>query len=133
MRSQKGKGRKIIKLLYNTFDMIFEAVKKVCEVNADLIFLQEEDCDEAWGFTQKNDDGTFLIGINENIPLKDSLEIIAHEAAHIMAKSHDKPKGKEHDEEWEMWFENIHNEYCSLFEQAMNEKKGKVKHERRTN
>lgn len=117
----------MIKMLYNPFDMIFEAIKRVCDVEATLIFVREEDCDEAWGFMQKNDDGSFTIAINSKIPLEHSLEVIAHEAAHIMAKSNEKQKGAEHDEEWEMWFDNINREYMQIYIETISRKKGSVK------
>lgn len=109
----------MVKMLYNPFEMILEAIERVYSIDATLIFCSKEDCDENWGFTQKNDDDTFIIGINSEIPLENSLEIIAHEAAHIMAKSHDKAEGEEHDEEWEMWLDNIQREYMNIYEREI--------------
>lgn len=106
----------MITVKYNPFEMILNTIQRVNEVDAELIFTSKEHCDDAWGFTQKNDDGTYTIGIAVELQLENVIEIIAHEAAHIMAKSHDKSPEEAHDEEWEFWFEMIHKEYTAEFE-----------------
>ena len=114
----------MIRILHNPFDMVIEAICTVQDIDADLIFVGKEQCDGNWGFAQKNTDGTFLIGVAAELPVEDALEIIAHEAAHIMAKSHEKPASEQHDAEWEMWFEVIHSQYESILERE-NRKEGK--------
>ncbi len=119
----------MIKILNNPLDILFETIRKVNDITAELVFLSKEQCDGNWGFTQKDSDGNFLIGIAVELSWQDALEIIAHEAAHIMAKSHDKPETEQHDAEWEFWFDNIHKEYlkeCMRIEKEM----GAGKHER---
>lgn len=116
----------MIKILNNPMDILFEAIQKVNDITAELVFLPKEQCDGNWGFTQKDNEGKFIIGIAVELSWQDALEIIAHEAAHIMAKSHDKPEEKQHDEEWEFWFDNIHKVYlqeCMKIEQEMREGK----------
>lgn len=101
----------MIKILNSPFDTLFEAIRKVNDISATMAFTTKEQCDGNWGFTQKDKDGNYMIGIAAELTCKDALEIIAHEAAHIMAKSHDKPEAEQHDAEWEFWFENIHRQY----------------------
>lgn len=112
----------MIKILNNPLDILFETIRKVNDITAELVFLSKEQCDANWGFTQKDSDGNFLIGIAVELSWQDALEIIAHEAAHIMAKSHDKPETQAHDDEWEFWFNNIHKTYleeCMRIEKEM--------------
>lgn len=95
VKKKQGKGGKrqqMIKILNNPLDILFETIRKVNDITAELVFLSKEQCDGNWGFTQKDSDGNFLIGIAVELSWQDALEIIAHEAAHIMDKSHDKPE-----------------------------------------
>lgn len=110
----------MIKILNNPLDVLLKAIEKVNNINAELIFCTREQCDGNWGFTQKDSNGNYLIGIAAELSLQDALEIIAHEAAHIMAKSFDKQEAEQHDTEWEFWFDNIQKEYlaeCMRIEQ----------------
>lgn len=116
----------MIKILNNPLDILFDTIQKVNDITAELVFLSKEQRDGNWGFTQKDSDGNFLIGIAVELSWQDALEIIAHEAAHIMAKSHDKPEAEQHDAEWEFWFDNIHKAYleeCMRIEKEMGEGK----------
>lgn len=112
----------MIKTINNPMDILFKTIQKINNINAELIFLSKRQCGGNQGFTQKDSDGNFLIGINVELNWQDMLETIAHEAAHIMAKSHDKPEAEQHDAEWKFWFDNIHKAYlkeCIRIEQEM--------------
>lgn len=115
----------MIEVLHNPIDMLFRAIEKANDISATMVFVTQDQCDGNWGYTQKNEDGTYIIGIAVELSWQDSLEIIAHEAAHIMAKSHEKPEDEQHDEEWEFWFDNIQKEYEQEIKQLEREEKGK--------
>lgn len=116
----------MIKVTYNPFDILFRAIGKVNDISANLVFTTKDQCDGNWGYAQKNEDGTYIIGIAVELSLQDALEIIAHEAAHIMAKSHEKPEEDQHDREWEFWFDNIQKQYEHESIEALGrEEKGK--------
>lgn len=114
----------MIKVLNNPFDVLFEAIKKVNDIDAMLMITTKEQCDGNWGFVQRDKNETYLIGIAAELSLQDALEIIAHEAAHIMAKSHDKPETEQHDREWNFWFENIQKEYMEMCKKLEKESGG---------
>lgn len=115
----------MIKVIYNPLDILFRAIERVNDISATMVFTTKEQCDENWGYTQKNKDGTYIIGIAVELTLQDALEIIAHEAAHIMAKSHEKPEEDQHDEEWEFWFDMIQKQYENEIKTLEREEKEK--------
>lgn len=73
--------------------------------------LKDDDGNEVFGSTATTDDGGFEICISGNIKVADSVEVFAHELAHIAAGV-----DSEHNEEWENAFDLIHRKYCELAE-----------------
>ena len=77
------------------------------------IYILPVDEAGAAGFTEKREDGTFVIGINEEIPMVSVAEIIAHEVAHVKKES-DHPSQTpedEHNEVWEDLFDAIQTKF----------------------
>lgn len=80
--------------------------------NADVVV--PDGIEEACGFTFFDDDGkTPIIVIDSAIPCYASVEIMAHEAAHVIA-GHE----ADHGEKWEAVFNDIHEAYSAKMVEA---------------
>lgn len=105
----------MIKVLKNPFSndpfaLVWTAFKnlypeKDCECLFDAVD-DPKDVDGHYGWTEWNDDGTIAVAVDIGLPLKDAVEIFAHELAHVAAGS-----DAEHGEAWESAFDAIHAEY----------------------
>lgn len=71
----------------------------------------EENPDDACGFTYFDGDKTPVIAIHSEVPTDASIEIIAHEVAHVVAG-----KNEGHGAKWEEIFNTIHLEYTKVVE-----------------
>lgn len=99
------------------FAMVWEAFKtlypdKECECSWNpLLEDEEENGEPIYGYTHFGDDGTVLVCVGTGLPINHSVEIFAHELAHVaVGKDH------EHDEAWEQAFEAIYQEYNRMIE-----------------
>lgn len=72
---------------------------------------------EGYGYTNFPDDGSMpQIGVGVGLPVFDTVEILAHELAHVAVGSSHK-----HDEYWEAAFTAIGDEYERLIAEAVSE------------
>ena len=105
----------MIKVLSNPFSndpfaLVWTAFKnlypeKDCECWFDAVD-DPKDADGHYGWTEWRDDGSIAVAVDIGLPLKDAVEIFAHELAHVAAGS-----DVDHGKEWERAFDAIHAEY----------------------
>lgn len=125
------KGDKMIKFLENPHKILLDAVNELYpNADADIIFLDKESYDEfvenkeSYACVKFTDSLKPLIVVCIDVPYVASIELIAHEVAHIVCGYTDDPE-KAHGEEWQNVFTKINEKYCQLvddvFENAGNE------------
>lgn len=68
--------------------------------------MKDEEGNTVYGYTQFNDGEIPVVAISADLTIRDSIEIFAHELAHVAAG-----KGEGHGEKWEKEFEKIFQEY----------------------
>jgi hypothetical protein len=100
------------------FEIVYKAFKnlfpdKYCEIWWDDIIQDNEG--EGCGYTvfpeENNSDETIRVYINTSLSVKDSVEILAHELAHVgVGVEHN------HDEVWYKAFDDMFDEYNRLIE-----------------
>ena len=112
---------KMIKFLENPHQVILDVVNELYpDVDADIIFLDKESYDEFAGEKKDSyacvsfpDNGTKpLIAIAIEVPYVASIELIAHEIAHVVCGYTDNEE-KAHGKEWESVFSKINEAYCN--------------------
>ena len=97
------------------FSVVYKAFKnlypdKKCEIQWVPDNFKEND-EECYGCTDFQDDGTVLVCVSALIPVKDAVEVLAHELAHVAVGI-----ANEHNKQWEDAFEAIFVEYNRLSE-----------------
>ena len=70
----------------------------------------------AYGYTTFCDDGKVVVGVGVGLAVSDTVEILAHELAHVAAG-----EANEHNEVWEAAFDAINKEYDRLVEELSGE------------
>jgi len=96
-------------VFYNPLQSIIDAAIKVspdidCIIQFDPRMGNGENA-PPYGETAFDTDAT-IVSINGNIPISVSLEILAHELAHVIAR-----ENADHGDKWEATFQGILNEY----------------------
>lgn len=125
------KGDKMIKFLENPHQILLDAVNELYpNVDADIIFLDKESYDEfvenkeSYVCVKFTDNLKPLIAVCIDVPYVASIELIAHEVAHVVCGYTDDPE-KAHGKEWQNVFTKINEKYSQLvddvFENAGNE------------
>lgn len=71
------------------------------------------------GIASFDDDGEIMVLVDPNLSVRDAVEVLAHELAHVAVG----PEA-EHGEVWESAFEAIHQEYDRLVDIYLNERDG---------
>ena len=74
--------------------------------------LEETEGGTVYGRTCLCEDGNYLVQVTAQIPVKDAVEILAHELAHVAAG----PELK-HGPEWKKAFDDIYEEYVRIGEE----------------
>jgi hypothetical protein len=99
----------LIKVLYNPMDDVFKAIHDLYpNIEAELVF--HPGWEDHFGETIFHDDGSVpMIQISGQMPFEAVLEIIAHEAAHVIAG-----EGHGHDEILDKHFERINARYLEI-------------------
>lgn len=124
------KGEKMIKFLENPHQILLDAVNELYpNADADIIFLDKESYDEfvenkeSYACVKFTDNLKPLIVVCIDVPYVASIELIAHEVAHVVCGYTDDQE-KAHGEEWESVFTKINELYCQkvdeIFEDAGN-------------
>lgn len=91
-------------LVWTAFKNLFP--NKECDVWYDKK-EESENCDTVtFGETFFADDGSIIVFIDYDLQVKDAVEILAHELAHVAAG-----KDADHGEAWEKAFDDIFTEY----------------------
>ena len=100
------KGNKMIKFLENPHQILLDAVNELYpNADADIIFLDKESYDEfvenkeSYACVKFTDNLKPLIVVCIDVPYVASIELIAHEIAHVVCGYTDDPE-KAHGEEW---------------------------------
>lgn len=101
-------------VMYAGFEKLYPGKKPHC-VWVSWISGEKEEGD-TYGVTDFEDDGTVWVAIVTSLPVKDALEIFAHELAHVSA-GHE----AEHGPEWEKAFDAIETEYNRLCREMFGE------------
>ncbi|HEX2959096.1 MAG TPA: hypothetical protein VHO70_19830 [Chitinispirillaceae bacterium] len=102
----------MIKIINDAYELLFEVVKKMYgNINAEVQFAPIEG-EEAGCTSFPDDGGVPLITVNACIPFIATIEIIAHEIAHIIAGVEN-----EHNEKWEKVFSDIHEQYYQAIQE----------------
>lgn len=125
------KGDKMIRFLENPHQVLLSAVNELYpDVDAEIIFLDKEsysdftDNTESYACVKFPNHGNPLIAVSIDVPYVASIELIAHEIAHVVCGYTDDPE-KAHGEQWQNVFTKINELYCQkvdeLFEDAGNE------------
>lgn len=124
------KGDKMIKFLENPHQILLDAVNELYpNADADIIFLDKEAYDEfvenkeSYACVKFTDNLKPLIVVCIDVPYVASIELIAHEIAHVVCGYTDDSE-KAHGKEWEDVFTKINERYCQkvddVFEDAGN-------------
>lgn len=124
------KGDKMIKFLENPHQILLDAANELYpNADADIIFLDRESYDEfvenkeSYACVKFTDNLKPLIVVCIDVPYVASIELIAHEIAHVVCGYTDDPE-KAHGKEWEDVFTKINERYCQkvddVFEDAGN-------------
>lgn len=124
------KGDKMIKFLENPHQILLDAVNELYpNADADIIFLDKESYDEfvenkeSYACVKFTDNLKPLIVVCIDVPYVASIELIAHEIAHVVCGYTDDPE-KAHGEEWKTVFTKINERYSQkvdeVFEDAGN-------------
>lgn len=106
----------------NPFEMMLEILHEhYPDFGAEIFFVppealvnEGEGDKPCWGLTAANRNDGMVIYINHEIPACHSVEIIAHEAAHIIAGF-----DQEHNEQWEAIFSRLHELYEEKYEHVI--------------
>ncbi len=107
----------MIRMLNDPFQLLIEVIKELYgDIKAEVQFAP---VDEGAGYTEFPDDGSIpLITISVEIPFHATIEIFAHEIAHVVVGIEN-----EHNEKWEKVFSDIHEHYTKKIEQKFEEQK----------
>ena len=110
----------MIRMLNNPFQLLIEVITELYgDIKADVQFAPIDENEECVGHTQFPEDGSIpLITISTLIPFYATVEIFAHEIAHVIVGIE-----SEHNEKWEKIFNEIHQTYMKKTEQNFNEQK----------
>ena len=101
-------------VMYASFEKLYPGKNPHC-VWVSWISGEKEEGD-TYGVTDFEDDGTVWIAIVTSLPVKDALEIFAHELAHVAA-GHE----ADHGSEWKKAFDAIETEYNRLCREMFGE------------
>lgn len=104
-------------IVVNAFNELYPGKKYECYWDENLL---DEDGEEIFGFTLFPDDGsTPVIFIDAILPVRNAVEILGHELAHLTT-----PNDTEHGEEWENAFDNIKEKYEEIVNRKERETNG---------
>lgn len=105
------KPSKAVKIIFNPFDTVIEAYESLFDKPCELHFALS-DSEESFGFTEFLETGgsTPVVVIDPQCSIVDSVEILAHELAHVAVGI----GCIDHGEEWEKAFAAIHERYTIL-------------------
>lgn len=98
-------------LVWIAFKRLYPDKECECMWNPDV--KTDEDGNEVFGVTQFTDKGIF-VSVTPEISVRDSIEVLAHELAHVAVGYE-----CEHEEEWEDAFEAIFNEYMVVGDEML--------------
>lgn len=106
--------RRITPFSNDMFALVWSAFKKLypdknCEVYWEQQIHNTEDGKPAYGFTNFADDGSVTVFVTAGLDVRNTVEILAHELAHVAA-------GPEHghDDVWQDCFDVIADEYSAI-------------------
>lgn len=125
------KGDKMIKFLENPHQILIDVVNELYpSADAEIIFLDKESYDEfvddkeSFACVKFVEQGSPLIAICIDVPYVASIELIAHEIAHVVC-GYTEDEEKAHGQEWQDVLTKINEKYCQkvdeIFEDAGNE------------
>ena len=99
-------------LLWIAFQRLYP--DKKCNVWYDHKDQKDENGETIFGETFYSEDGTITVFVDYDLSIKDAVEILAHELAHVAV-------GEEagHGEEWELAFDTIFQEYEKVSEELL--------------
>lgn len=107
----------MIKIINEPYQLLFDVVEKLYgKIDAEIQFAPMEEGEGAGCTTFTDDNGTPLITVNASIPFIATIEIIAHEIAHVIAGIKNA-----HNEKWQKVFSDIHEHYNRAIEDDANE------------
>jgi hypothetical protein len=105
-----------VEFINNPYDGIIEAVTNLygeidCKVQYNPAI--ESEMNGSHGCTIYGENGIIYIDISTNIPFIQTVEVLAHELAHLVrSKVNSENEDSEgHDKYWDIIFDNIFNEY----------------------
>ena len=119
------KGEQMLKFLENPHQILLDVINELYpDINADIIFIDEEsykefapEDKELYGcITLPDNLETPMMVICTSAAYTATIELIAHEAAHLVRGCIEDGTGG-HDEEWRSVFENINKAYCQKVEE----------------
>lgn len=99
-------------LVYQAFRNLYPDKECRCQW---LPEIKQEDGSPAFGVTTFSDDGDVLVEVSAGISVGDSVEVFAHELAHVAVG-----EAGGHGVEWENAFNAIFREYARLGEELLN-------------
>lgn len=99
-------------LVYQAFRNLYPEKECRCQW---LPEIKQEDGSPAYGVTTFSDDGDVLVEVSAGISVGDSVEVFAHELAHVAVG-----EAEGHGEEWDKAFNAIFREYARLGEELLN-------------
>lgn len=102
-------------IVWKAFRNLFPDKFCICEWVEEI--RESEDGNEIYGLTEFDDDGSVWVFVKATIPVKDAVEILAHELAHVAVGM-----SENHSERWENAFEAIRCEYNRLMNKMFPEK-----------
>jgi hypothetical protein len=119
------KGEQMLKFLENPHQILLDVINELYpDINADIIFLDEEsysdfapeDKESVACVNFPDNGGNPILAICMGVPYVETIELIAHEAAHVICGYTD-DETVAHGEEWQSVFENINKAYCKKVEE----------------
>lgn len=106
----------MFRLLFDPVSLILTVANKLYPGHDVEIYvvdeLPQDESSPVYGMTSfPETSGVPVIGISAELPLSSTMEVIAHEIAHVVAG-----KDADHDEQWEEVFLSLHAEYMRQLE-----------------
>lgn len=99
-------------LVWIAFKRLYPDKECVCEWVPG--FGKSERGEDAYGLTTFTEDGDVVVMVTAELPLNDSIEIFAHELAHVAVGAE-----VDHGKEWESAFEAIFSEYFTVAKELL--------------
>ena len=94
-------------VVWQAFKRLYPDKECLCEWVPEI--RESEDGNPVYGLTDYGEDGSVYVAVLADIPVKDAIEIFAHELAHVAAGL-----DADHGKEWKNAFNAIFEEYHKI-------------------